>query len=197
MQFLSLVYRIDYTIRYISSIHWSDTRYVSYQLFNNKCSEDSKTFPLAFGAGQFIDNTFSADNLTFTMSRQLWHMALMAVTKELVSDSAPKLSLSLWSELYIHIITLPEDGEPAYQIYVGRWPTNVGPLYRHHKKLNSSLDPGPGWGRSQVGLSVTVSASAAATFQLPIFFSRNWAARGRYWKHLLALFFILPGISGW
>ena len=39
----------------------------------------------------------------------------MSVTKELVSDSGPiigQLSLSLWSELYIHIKMLPEDGEP-------------------------------------------------------------------------------------
>ena len=40
----SLVYRINDTIRYVSSIHWSDTRYVSwyvsYHLFNTKYCGD-------------------------------------------------------------------------------------------------------------------------------------------------------------
>ena len=102
-----------------------------------------------------------------------------------------KLSLSPWSELYIHIIMLPEDGEPTYQIYVGRIPTNVGTLYR----------------RVELSWVVTVSASSSevAIFQLPRLFSRivcNWAARGslletitRFVLHFTAAFRVFKVIS--
>ena len=33
-------YRIDDMIRYVLSIHWSDTLYISYHLFNNKYCGD-------------------------------------------------------------------------------------------------------------------------------------------------------------
>ena len=76
--------RIDDMIRYIDPIH--DT-YRVIDLIKNIAETVIKIIPLAFGAGQFVDNTFSAVNLTCTLSRQLWHMT---VTKELVSDSGSK-----------------------------------------------------------------------------------------------------------
>ena len=57
---------------------------------------------------------------------------------------------------------LLEDGEPAYQIYVGRRPTNVGTL-----QTPQQVELDPGW-----AVTVSASSSEAAMFQLPRFFSR-------------------------
>ena len=46
----------------------------------NISKRNFQKFPLAFRAGQFVDDTFIADNLTCTMSSQLRHN-IMAVTK--------------------------------------------------------------------------------------------------------------------
>ena len=83
------------------------------------------------GQDNLLTMLFSADNLTLQCRdcdtyRYTVILTLGLWQQELVSDSSPKLSLSLSSELYIHITTLPEDGEPAYQIYIGRRPTKNG-----------------------------------------------------------------------
>ena len=81
---------------------------------------------------------FSADNLTLqcryydtyrytvTLTLGLWQQrtSLRLVPKIITVTKV----LSLRSELYMHIITVPEYGEPAYRIYVGtgRRPTKNG-----------------------------------------------------------------------
>ena len=96
-------------------------------MFATLASGTFRNSPLAFRTGKFVDNTFSADNLTCTMSRR------GAVTKELVSDSAPSSyhyqyhcvcdpRCTSTSQCYQRHALL-ENGAPAYQIYVGRRPT--------------------------------------------------------------------------
>ena len=64
--------RYDTYRRYIDPIHdrYRDTYRIIYSI-KNIAETVIKKIPLAFGAGQFVDHTFSADNLTCTMSRQL------------------------------------------------------------------------------------------------------------------------------
>ena len=50
----------------------------------NISNRNFQKFPLAFRAGQFVDDTFIADNLTCTMSSQLRHIMAVTKVKELV-----------------------------------------------------------------------------------------------------------------
>ena len=86
-------------IRYVSSIHWSDTRYVSYHLLNTNIAEtviklkshmfhanieagiehvcnignrNFQKFPLAFRAGQFVDDIFYWDLLWQSSKSKNW-----------------------------------------------------------------------------------------------------------------------------
>ena len=99
----SLVYRINDTIRYVSSIHWYDTRYVSryvsYHLSNKNIAEtviklkshmfhanieagielvcnignmNFQKFPMAFWAGQFVDEHFIETYYASHQSQKLW-----------------------------------------------------------------------------------------------------------------------------
>ena len=141
--------------------------------------------PLAFRATQFVDNTFSANNLTCTMSRQLWHY--YGSHQRTGLTLGPKLWLSLWSEFHVQCTSTSQ----CYQKMESKrieFTLEEDPLlctlYRRHNQ-------------SQAGLSLdslTTSSSAPATFHLQRFFSRvvsNWAAWGSLLETFLALFFIL------
>ena len=126
---------------------------------------------------------FSVDSLTLKCRDYDTYRYTVTLTdygsKELGSDSSPKLSLSLLSELYIHIITLPEDGEPTYQIYVGRRPTV--PTIRRHKLSLTDTD------------CVCVKFRWLQHFNCHASFPASFATElheEAYWKHLPALFFI-------
>ena len=167
-EILRIVLCIVSMIRYVSSIHWSDTRYVSryvsYHLLNKNIAEtviklkshmfqanieagiehvcnirnrNFRNSPWHLGQGNLLTILFIADNLTCTMSRQLWHNygshqsqgtacltlgpKVMTVTVIRVMYSSYKIHVG--PTMYIHITMLPENGDPAYRIYVWRIPT--------------------------------------------------------------------------
>ena len=166
----SLVYRINDTIRYVSSIHWYDTRYVSryvsYQLLNTNiadtvklkshmfnannieaciehvCNISNRYFqklPLAFRATQFVDNTFSANNLTCTMSRQLWHY--YGSHQRTGLTLGPKLWLSVWSEFHVQCTSTSQCYQKMenkrIEFTLEEDPLlNMCTLYRRHNQLN-------------------------------------------------------------
>ena len=67
-------------------------------------------FPLAFRAGQFVDEHFIETYYGSHQSQTLWL-------------SLTVIRVMYTCTTYINITMLPENGEPAYRIYVWRIPT--------------------------------------------------------------------------
>ena len=210
-------------IRYVSSIHWSDTRYVSryvsYHLLNKNIAETviklkSHMFHANIEAG--IEHVCNISLATGIFRNSPWHLGqgnLLTIHFIETLWQSPKSKNwsrpntrpqsydchSLWSQLctcttYINITMLPENGEPAYRIYVWRIPTILlrcidATISWTRPRLRSHPVPARLGCHSthSVGEPLTQTRSASSYFSRVVC---NWAARGRLLETLLALFFI-------
>ena len=107
---------------YTCPIHFMQIWRLALNMFATLATGTFRNSPWDLGQGNTLTILFSKDNLTCTMSRRGAVTLMIAVTKELVSDSAPScyhchcdprcMSTSPCYERH----ALPENGELAYRI---------------------------------------------------------------------------------
>ena len=150
--------------------------------------------PLAFRATQFVDNTFSANNLTctiITIDNVETIVTLLWQSPKNWSHTGPKVMtvtvIRVPCTMYIHITMLPENGEQAYRIYVGRRPTIK---YVYAVLTPQSVELDPGCERTQAGLSLDSLSQRQVRrpqhFICNAAFPASFATElheGAYWKH--------------
>ena len=207
-----LVLCIVSMIRYVSSIHWSDTRYVSRYVYRgcnieagiehvcNISNMNFQKFPLA--------RYFLLQIIWLVQCRDSWDILWQSPKSKNWSNSnrkhsAPKSKTNFAKVMTVTSQCYPKMESQRIEFTFEQYPLlNMGTLYTIEATISltrprqARIAPRLGC-HSTHSLRVTqtqsASSSALAIFQLPRFFSRvvcNWAARGTLLETLLALFFI-------